>query len=175
MEVLIVAILGILYLVLLKWKYHIYDNESFYMQVPPIVVERALRIADIRIKDTLFILGSGDGRFVIASALKGKSSTGIEIDRVRSLYSKAWIWLLNLKNAQIKHKSVFKTSLKSATVVVVLLRPKTHNKLIKKLRKELKKGSRVILIGHMFEEADWKPKRIVYGEGVFSPISLYTV
>ena len=132
------------------------------------VVERVMNIAQIGPKDVFYDLGSGDGRLVIAAALRGARADGIELDKYRAWYSRIWIKLLRLDDkAQIINKNIFDVSLNDATVVNAYLLPETHQRLKQKLLKELKKGTKVVAVAFKFE--GWKvvdsdPRGTIYGQ-----------
>lgn len=136
------------------------------------IVEKIIALAEIKKKDVFYDLGSGDGRIVIAAALRGAKAYGVEIDRLRVWYSKLWIKLLRLsQNAQIIHQDLFETNLAKADIVCLFLLPETNEKLTKKLKKELKKGAKII--SYAFPLRDWKPKYVDPYGGFFGPIYIY--
>ena len=52
-----------------------------YVPSPPPVVERMLTLADVTEQDTVYDLGSGDGRIVVMAARQfGAQAVGVEID-----------------------------------------------------------------------------------------------
>ena len=135
-------------------------------------VESIVRLAEIQKGDVFYELGSGDGRIVIAAGLRGAQAYGVEIDPLRVWYSRLWIKLLKLdQNAQIIHKNFFKVNLSKAKVVCLFLLPETNEKLTKKLKKELKKGAKVI--SYAFPLIDWEPAYIDPFGGYFGPIFVY--
>jgi SAM-dependent methyltransferase len=55
-----------------------------YVTTPPEIVDRLLSLAGVSGKDTVYDLGCGDGRIVIAAAMKyGARGVGIDIDPAR--------------------------------------------------------------------------------------------
>lgn len=156
------------------WKLHTTDAGAPYEGMSPDVVARVMGMAEVGKKDVFYDLGSGDGRVVIAAALRGAKAFGVEIDRLRVLYSRLWLKILRLdKRAKIIHKDVFKSKISDATVVCTYLLPETHEKLKKKLKKELKKGTKVVAVG--FRYKDWKHKKIDPRGGNYGPIYLYKI
>ncbi len=144
------------------------------MEMEPGVVERVMRIARVGKGDVFYDLGSGDGRLVIAAALKGAKAYGVETDNLRVLYSRLWIKILRLeKKAKIIHDNIFKTKISNATVVCIYLLPETNKKLKKVLKKKLKKGTKVVSVG--FRIAGWKPKLIDPRGTIYGPIRLYVI
>jgi ribosomal protein L11 methylase PrmA len=94
----------------------------------------------------IYDLGSGDGTALMIAAKEfGARGVGIEIDPLRSIFSK----ILLLRNGvsdkvKIKRSNFFKEDLKEADVIFVYLVPKTIERLLPKFRKELKKGTRIV-------------------------------
>lgn len=157
------------------WIFYIGRTSKFgapFVPSEPEVVERITTLTEIKKGDIFYELGSGDGRIVIAAALRGAKAYGIEIDRFRVWYSRLWIRLLRLdQDIQILHQDFFKVNLSKADVVCLFLLPKTNEKLTKKFKKELKKGARVISYG--FPLIDWKPHHVDPRAGFFGPLYLY--
>jgi cyclopropane fatty-acyl-phospholipid synthase-like methyltransferase len=56
------------------------------------VVERVMNLAEVGPKDVFYDLGSGDGRLVIAAALRGAKAVGIEISHWQVWYSQLWVF-----------------------------------------------------------------------------------
>lgn len=156
------------------WRLHTQDAGAPYEGMDPGVVSRVMSIAHVGPKDVFYDLGSGDGRLVIAAAMLGAKAYGVEIDRLRALYSKLWLKVLRLdKRAKIIHGDVFKAKVSDATVVCTYLLPETHDKLKKKLKKELKKGTKIVAVG--FEYKGWKSEKFHPKGGHYGPIYLYKI
>ena len=138
------------------------------------VCERITKMADVGEGDVFYDLGSGDGRVVIAAAMKGAKAYGVEMDKLRVWYSRAWIKLLRLdKQAEIIHGDIFETDLSKATVVCTYLLQETNDKLQGKLERELKPGTRVISVA--FEYKGWKPTKTDLRGTIYGPIMLYEI
>lgn len=136
-------------------------------------VSRVMRLSGVGPGKNFYDLGSGDGRLVIAAAMRGADSVGIEIDMVRVLYSRFWLKLLRLTNAQIIKGNLFDQSLHDADIVSLYLLPETNEKLRPKLEKELRPGTLVIATG--FEVPGWKPVKVEPRGTEYGPIYLYRV
>lgn len=148
------------------------DNGAPWVPMEADVVERVLKMADVKEGDTFYELGSGDGRLVLAAAIKGANAVGIEIDKWRVLYSRFWIWFLRLGDkAKIIEKDIFEQSYEDATVVCLYLLQETNEKIQKKLEKELKPGTRVISVAFTFP--GWKLEREDPRGTIYGPIYLY--
>ena len=112
------------------------EKGAPFVSLSPAVVERVMKIGKIKKRDIFYDLGSGDGRLVIAAAMKGAKAYGVEKDFLRVIYSRLWIRLLRLeKSAKIIHEDLFKVNLKKATVVHLFLLQSTNDKIEAKLKK----------------------------------------
>lgn len=144
-----------------------------YVTTPPAVVNALIRLAGVKRGDTVYDLGCGDGRIVIAAARQfGARGVGIDInpDRIREARinaSKAGVASL----VKFEVGDVFEADLSEATVVVLYLLPDLNLRLRPKLQKDLKPGTRVI--SHAFEMGDWTPEKKQVVDG--SPIYLWTI
>src|SRR5205814_6488340 len=56
------------------------DGTVPYVQTPMEIVERMLRMAEVRSGDQLIDLGSGDGRIVIEAGKRGARGLGVDLD-----------------------------------------------------------------------------------------------
>jgi 16S rRNA A1518/A1519 N6-dimethyltransferase RsmA/KsgA/DIM1 with predicted DNA glycosylase/AP lyase activity len=145
---------------------------AFFVPSEIEAVENIIALAEIKKGDVFYELGSGDGRIVIAAALRGAKAYGVEIDLLRVWYSRFWIKLLRLsRNAQIIHQDFFQTKLAKADTVCLFLLPETNERLTKKLKKELKKGAKII--SYAFPLKDWEPDYVDPYGGYFGPIYIY--
>ncbi len=170
--VLIILIFGAIFFT--WWRNNTWDAGAPFETCSPEEVQRIMRLAEVGKGDVFYDLGSGDGRIVIAAALRGAKAQGIEIDRFRVWYSRLWIKLLGLeKKAKIIHGDFFKEKVSGATIVCTYLLPETQEKLKKKLKKELKKGTKVVAVG--FEYENWKHKKIDLKGPQQGSILLYTI
>jgi SAM-dependent methyltransferase len=125
------------------------------------VVDAMLNTARVSEQDTVYDLGCGDGRIVIAAARNyGARGVGVDINPSRIKESKQ-----NAKKAGVDQKlrfitqDFFKTNLSQATVVAIYLDPKVNLRLRPKLLRELKPGARVV--SNSFDMGNWKPDQTV--------------
>ena len=160
---------------ILFWLYYRGKTEKFgapFVPLEPEIVEHVMMHAHIKPGDIFYDLGSGDGRIVTAAALRGAYAYGIEIDKLRVLYSKLWLFFLRLNNqAKIIHQDLFTVDLSNADIVCLFLLQNTNEKLQGKLEKELKKGTRVISVAFTFP--GWKPVLIDPHGPKYGPIYVY--
>lgn len=149
-------------------------NGAPFVPLEPEVVEEVMKLAEIKQEDVFYDLGSGNGRLVIAAALRGvKESYGVEVDRFRVIYSRLWLKFLHLKNAKILKKDIFETDLSNADVITLYLLPGTNNRLAEKFKKELKKGTRVVSVA--FSLPGLKPVKISPKGPIYGPVYLYKI
>jgi protein-L-isoaspartate O-methyltransferase len=153
------------------------DKLAPYYPTPQLVVDKMLQLAGLKAGETMFDLGSGDGRIVIMAAQKYKAKAiGVEYDE--SLYKQSMerIKSLGLSNtAKIILGDLLQQNYESADVITVYLLPVGNGLVTPILDKQLKKGARVV--AHDFEFTAWKATRIVDvdddGEGRSHRLYLY--
>ncbi len=127
-----------------------------FVPTPQEVVDRMIELAGVKKGDTVYDLGSGDGRIVITAAKKGARAVGFEIDpdlvkESRENINKARVQQL----AEIRHQDILTVDLSAASVVTMYLLPDVNLKLKPNILSQLKPGSRVV--SHAFDMGDWKP------------------
>ena len=129
--------------------------ESEYVPTPQGVVEQAMKIAEVGKDDIVYDLGSGDGRIPITAAKKfGARGVGIEIDPALVEKSNE-----NAKKEGVTDKvkflqqDLFKSNFRDATVVFLYLEEHLNIRLRPQLFKQLKSGTRVVLLQHHI--GDW--------------------
>jgi protein-L-isoaspartate O-methyltransferase len=147
-----------------------------YLPTPMVVVERMLQLADLKPKEKMWDLGSGDGRIVIMAAQKFQADAmGVEFDYDLFHQSVAKIRELKLGNAVILLGDIFDQDYSKADVLTIYLLPSSNEKLRPMLEKQLKKGARVVC--HDFPIAGWKESKIETidddGEGRSHTLYLY--
>lgn len=134
--------------------------DVIYVPTPPEVVEAMLKVANVRQGDVLYDLGSGDGRIPITAVQKYNvtRATGVEINPERIEEAER-----NLKAAGVgdrvrfRNEDLFEANFSDATVVTLYLLPALNIKLLPKLLKELKPGTRIV--SHAFAMGGWNPER----------------
>jgi len=124
------------------------------------VVEKMLKLGELKPGEKMFDLGSGDGRIVIMAAAKFKAdATGVEYDELLHRKSSDEIKRQKLdKTARIIFGDLFQQDYSSADLVTVYLLPHFNDRVRPILEKQLKKGTRIV--AHDFEFPDWKPMKI---------------
>lgn len=140
------------------WKTWSHFSGGEWVPTPQNIIDRMLKIAQANKNDVVYDLGSGDGKIILSAAKLGATAVGIEIDPLRVLLSKIKIKLARLDNAKVELGDLYKSDARSATIVTLFLLPKTMAKLENKLRKELRKGTKVVSYRFIFK--NWKPVKI---------------
>ena len=122
-------------------------------------VHRILSLAEVQDADTVFDLGCGDGRIVVAAAKEyGARGVGVEIDPLRIAASKIRALLAGVNsNVQLKLGNMYEADLSSADVVILFLSGTANRKLAPKLSRELGSGTRIVSYYHAIP--NWKPER----------------
>lgn len=110
------------------------------------MVNRMMEIAEVGPGDIVYDLGCGDGRMVLAAAMRYQARTvGIEIDPLRYIWCQFLITILSQrKRIRIIFGNFFNKDLSEADVVMCYLMPDALMKLEKKLKHELRPGTRVV-------------------------------
>jgi len=145
-----------------------------YVPTPQSVVEAMLTLARVTAADIVYDLGSGDGRIPITAAKKyGARGVGIEIDSFHNRDA-----LDNLAKAGVGdrvrflNQDLFEADISEATVVTLFLLPRVNLRLMPKLKRELKRGARVV--SHKFDMGDeWPPEQTQDVDGL--EIFLWTI
>jgi len=131
------------------------DGTVPYVQTPMEIVERMLRMAEVKKDDYVIDLGSGDGRIIIEAAKRGARGLGVDLDPNLVKHATE-----NAKKAGVEDKvqfltkDIFETDLSGATVVAFYLLPDFNAKLLPRLLK-LKPGTRIV--SHDGGIGDWPP------------------
>lgn len=131
-----------------------------FVPTPQEVVERMIQLAGVKKGDTVYDLGSGDGRIVIAAAKAGASkAVGFEIDSGLVKESRENIKKAGVEDrAEIRHADIMTVDLSGASVITMYLLPDVNLKLKPRILSQMKPGSRVV--SHAFDMGDWKPDKV---------------
>jgi len=147
-----------------------------YVPSPHKIVERMLELADVKRTDTVYDLGSGDGRIIVTAAEKfGARAVGVEIDPELVQKSEARLKELSLENrVKVIQGSFMEVDLSPASVVTLYLLTSV-NKMLRPNLENLKPGSRVV--SHDFQIDGWTPTKTerVRGDGRTHMIYVYEI
>jgi precorrin-6B methylase 2 len=149
--------------VLFQWgaalhaQQQIFDPRSLapYVPTPQRVVEEMLSMAEVTKDDTVYDLGSGDGRILITAAERFRSkAVGIEINGTLVKQTQDKVRELGLaERVTVIQEHMLDADLSPATVVTVYLLSSSMEQLRPKLEKELKDGTRIV--AHDFQIDGW--------------------
>jgi SAM-dependent methyltransferase len=143
-----------------------YSNKlAPYVGTPIRVMDRMLELANIKPGDTVYDLGCGDGRIVIAAALRYKAkAVGIEISPKLAAQATSAIEKAGLTGrAHIIQGDLLQADLSGADVVTIYLATQLNAQLRPRLEKYLHAGARVV--SHDYAVPGWKPTKVERTEG----------
>jgi SAM-dependent methyltransferase len=131
-----------------------------FQTTPDDVVAAMLDLAEVSERDTVYDLGSGDGRVLLAAARdRGAKAVGIEIDPELVDHSRQAIAAAGLDDkVRVVRGDLFKQNLRPATVVTMYLKPDVNARLRPQIDK-LRPGTRIV--SHQFSMGGAKPVRTV--------------
>ncbi len=137
------------------------ENLAPYIPTPEAIVDRMLDAAHIKPGETVYDLGSGDGRVVIRAAQKyGAKAVGVEIRPDLCRQAQARIKALGLEDrVTMVEGSALRVDLSPADVVTMYFLT-TSNERLKPNLEHLKPGSRVI--SNEFPVKGWKPTEVLH-------------
>src|SRR5258708_23648145 len=136
------------------------DNLAPYLPSPQAVVERMLDEARLKPGETVYDLGSGDGRVVITAAQKYHvNAVGVEISEILCKSTIRKVNALGLSSqVKIVHDNALKVDLSGADVVTLYLLTSSNARLKPNLQKYLKPAARVVSLN--FGIPGWKPASV---------------
>ena len=126
-----------------------------WVPTPDDTATKMLDLAQVTARDTVIDLGSGDGKLVIAAALRGATGVGVEYDPNLVAVS-----IDRAKQAGVAKRTtfvkadLFDVDLSKATVITMFLLPDLNVKLRPRLLK-LKPGTRVV--SNTWDMEEWEP------------------
>ena|SRR5438105_13458433 len=144
-----------------------------FVATPPEVVDAMLTAARVTSADTVYDLGSGDGRIVIAAAQKyGARGVGIEINPLLVAESNASARAAGVSHlVQFIQGDLFTADIRAATVVTLYLSPSINERLKPRLLRELRPGARIV--SHVYDMLGWTADQRVDVDGRW--VFLWTV
>ncbi|HET9043635.1 MAG TPA: methyltransferase domain-containing protein [Burkholderiales bacterium] len=135
-----------------------------FVPTPWLILDEMLKLAEIRPDDTVYDLGSGDGRLVIAAAERhGARGVGVERHRDLVLHSRTQAERRGVTDrVAFVEGDVLQADVRGATVVMMYLLPRLVVQLVPKLRTELPVGARIV--SHDYPLEPWKPDKTLLFE-----------
>jgi tRNA G37 N-methylase Trm5 len=137
-----------------------FENKKIvpFVPTPQEVVDKMIELGGVKKGDTVYDLGSGDGRIVITAAKKGARAVGFEIDGDLVKESRENIQKAGVENlGEIRQQDILTVDLTAASVITMYLLPDVNLRLRPNILSQLKPGSRVV--SHAFDMGDWKPDK----------------
>jgi SAM-dependent methyltransferase len=133
-------------------------KDVVWVPTPDEVVQRMLQIVDVTPADVVYDLGAGDGKIAIAAARLGARAVGIEFNPDMARLAQCYVNAEGLGGkVRIERGDVFESDFREATVVTMYLLPELNLRLIPKLLKDLKPGTRIV--SHAFDMGGWEPEQ----------------
>jgi len=152
----------------------VFEPEVPYFPSTDEAVEGMLKLAGTGPGDVVYDLGCGDGRIVIAAAKDfGARGVGVEIDPVPLRMA-----VYRARRAGVEDRvrfvrgDLFEADIREATVVTLFLLETLNRRLLPKLLRELKPGTRIVAHRYGFGD-DWPPEKTVQAGA--STLYLWTV
>jgi len=140
----------------------VFDAEVPYFPSTDEAVRGMLELAGVGPRDVVYDLGCGDGRIVIAAAKDfGARGVGIDIDPEPLRMA-----LYNARRAGVEERvrfergDLFEADIHEATVVTLFLFESLNRRLLPKLLRELRPGTRIVAHRYDFGDA-WPPEKTV--------------
>ena len=138
------------------------ENLAPNLPTPQLVVQKMLEAGHVKAGETVYDLGSGDGRILIAAVQQfGARGVGIEILPEMCEKSRRRIKELGLDDRiTIVQGSALRADLRPADVVTMCLLTASNERLRPLLEKSLKPGSRVV--SNQFPVKGWRPFAVAH-------------
>ncbi|MBI2358938.1 MAG: class I SAM-dependent methyltransferase [Deltaproteobacteria bacterium] len=136
-------------------------EEIPFVPTPIEVIDRMLELAEVNEKDTVYDLGSGDGRIVVRAAKKyGARAVGIEMDPELVELSRQKAREEGVSHlVEFRQEDALKVDVSPATVVTLYMLPWFNEKIRPVLLRHLRPGARVV--SHDFGIEGWPPTEVV--------------
>jgi predicted RNA methylase len=137
------------------------ENLGPPIPTPEFLVDRMLEAARVKPGDTVYDLGSGDGRIVITAAEKyGAKAVGVELRPDLCDKARERVKELGLEDkVTIVQGSALHVDLSPADVVTMYFLTSSNERLRPSLERYLKPGSRVV--SNQFPVKGWKPAQTI--------------
>jgi hypothetical protein len=133
-------------------------KDVIWVPTPQALVDKMMEMAKVTPSDTVYDLGSGDGRTVITAAKLGATAMGIEYnpDMVELSKKNAAKEGVSGKATFVK-ADLFESDFSKATVITMFLLPDINLRLRPKIL-DMKPGTRIV--SNTFDMGDWTPDEV---------------
>jgi len=121
---------------------------SDWIPSSPELVDAMLDLAGVTPRDTVFDLGCGDGRVLVAAGQRGARVVGIELDG--DLISQAQSAVSQLSRVSLIQEDMSNSNLSKATIIIVTVEN------IQSMEAKLK-GARVPVVAYYGDFSSWSP------------------
>jgi SAM-dependent methyltransferase len=141
------------------------NNLAPYVTSPEHAIDKMLQMANLRSGETLYDLGCGDGRILIAAAERYKvKAVGIEISDHLARTAAEKVKKAGLQNqVKVVHGNFMRTDLSGADVVTLYLATTANESLRPNLEHYLRPNTRVV--SYDYPIPGWKPIETSESEG----------
>ena len=121
------------------------EPDVGFVPTPEAAVARMVEMAGLQDGESIYDLGCGDGRIVVAAARRAKvKAVGVDINPERVAESRAAVRAAGLEGSvEIRQADIFDLDLSGADVVFLYLTPRLNARLMPQLRR-MKPGARII-------------------------------
>ena len=134
-------------------------KDVVWVPTPEALVEKMLDMARVTPGDYVIDLGSGDGRNVIAAALRGAHALGVEYDEALVALSRSKADAAGVAaRARFVQGDMYEADISKASVLALFLLPSNLLQLRPKFL-DLRPGSRIV--ANTFSIQDWTPEETV--------------
>ncbi len=129
-----------------------------YLATPTRVVDRMLRLAGVAAFDTVYDLGCGDGRIVIAAARDfGARGVGVDVEPYRIEESRANALAAGVADrVRFERIDALQVDISPATVVALYLVDWSTPRVIARIAAMCRPGTRIV--SHSFALSPWAPQ-----------------
>ncbi|MEM2877987.1 MAG: class I SAM-dependent methyltransferase [Candidatus Hadarchaeales archaeon] len=159
MIIVLIAIMMVILLFLASLLITFYWGAP-WSPTPMRTVRKMLELAEVKKNEKVYDLGSGDGRIALTAAREfGALSVGVEINPILHLLARLRRSISGPDSGvTLLRKNFYDVNLADADVVAVYLSPWGNRKLMKKLIREIRAGTKVV--SHKWRFDEWEPAKV---------------